>query len=95
MGHPARYFQLAVRNLFCPDPKIIIKTHYLYISQTLTNMKNINTTFLIIGLSIISTAQIILHFIKLSDFASGSIIGIGIGLLIMSFIAPRKNHNRA
>ena len=49
------------------------------------------TRFLtILGLLVISISQIIAHYIKLSDFISGTITGIGIGLMIVSFLRSKK-----
>lgn len=39
-----------------------------------------------IGMIVISTSQIVSQFFELTDFAKGSFIGIGIGLLITSLI---------
>lgn len=39
-----------------------------------------------IGMIVISTSQIVSQFFELPDFANGSFIGIGIGLLITSLI---------
>ena len=39
-----------------------------------------------LGLLLIATSQIFSRFIELSDFAKGSFIGIGIGLLLSAFI---------
>jgi hypothetical protein len=36
------------------------------------------------GMFVITTAQIINHFVELPDLIKGSFIGIGIGLLILS-----------
>lgn len=40
------------------------------------------------GLLICSISQIVTHYIKLPDFASGVLMGIGLGLMILSFIKP-------
>ncbi|WBU88550.1 hypothetical protein [Cellulophaga omnivescoria] len=39
-----------------------------------------------IGMFVIATSQILSHFFQLPDFAKGSFIGIGIGLLLTSLI---------
>jgi hypothetical protein len=39
-----------------------------------------------IGMFVIATAQIFSHYFELPDFAKGSFIGIGIGLLLTSLI---------
>ncbi len=42
------------------------------------------------GLLIVSASQIVAHYTKLPDFISGSIVGIGIGLMIVSFLKDKK-----
>jgi hypothetical protein len=53
-------------------------------------MKNMSkkTTqlLLIIGLFIIALSQIIFHYVKMPDLAKGSIVGIGLGLSLLSMI---------
>ncbi|MFT5754104.1 MAG: hypothetical protein ACI924_001331 [Flavobacterium sp.] len=39
-----------------------------------------------IGIFIIATSQVFSHYIELPDLANGSLIGIGIGLLLTSLI---------
>ena len=39
-----------------------------------------------IGMLVIATSQIVSQFFELPDFAKGSFIGIGIGLLLTSLI---------
>ncbi len=46
--------------------------------------------FLIIGLLMISISQIFSHFIKTLDFISGSIMGIGIGFMLLACIRQNR-----
>lgn len=52
-------------------------------------MKNNKKTILLsIGLLIGSAAQAAIHLTSLPDAATGTMTGIGIGLMILSFIRP-------
>ncbi len=53
--------------------------------------KNQRSIFLIIGLLIICISQIFSHFIKTPDFISGSIMGIGIGVVLLAFMRQKRN----
>jgi hypothetical protein len=54
-------------------------------------MKTSRSRFLIaVGLLVISTSQIIAHYIGLSDFILGSLTGVGIGLMLLSFLKPKN-----
>ena len=44
---------------------------------------------LIMGIFVLSIAQIVTHFVQLPDFANGLFMGIGLGLLAISLI---KSH---
>ncbi|WP_186280179.1 hypothetical protein [Fluviicola chungangensis] len=44
----------------------------------------------ILGLLVISTAQIVAHYIQLPDFIFGAITGVGIGLMILAVIKLKK-----
>lgn len=44
---------------------------------------------LIIGIVIIALAEIIFHYINLPDLAKGSIVGVGLGLSLLSFILKK------
>jgi hypothetical protein len=50
-------------------------------------MKN-RKILLISGLLTVSLAQVISHFFTLPDFASGLLMGIGLGLLLLSLLKP-------
>jgi len=54
--------------------------------------KNQRNIFLIVGLLISSISQIGLHFTQMSDFVSGIIMGIGIGVMLLAFIKQRRKH---
>lgn len=51
--------------------------------------KNKKRIFLFIGLLISSFSQIASHFIKMPDFVSGLLMGIGIGLMLLAFIRQK------
>jgi len=53
--------------------------------------KKQRSIFLIIGLLIISFSKIFSHFIKTPDFVSGSIMGIGVGVMLLAFIRQKRN----
>ena len=47
-----------------------------------------------LGLLLISASMIVAHFFKIEDSYRGGIIGIGIGLIIISMIKQRRlKHN--
>ena len=48
-------------------------------------------TLLIIGIFVFATAQIISHYVILSDFMHGASIGTGIGLIALSIIVGKFN----
>ena len=52
--------------------------------------KNQRNIFLIVGLLISSISQIASHFTQMSDFVSGIIMGIGIGVMLLAFIKQRR-----
>lgn len=52
--------------------------------KNLTKRKSL--ILLVIGLFIIAISQILSHLMELPDFAKGSFMGIGIGLLLTSLI---------
>lgn len=52
--------------------------------------KNQKSILISIGLMISSVAQIVSHFMTMPDFVRGSFIGIGIGVMILAFIKPRR-----
>lgn len=53
-------------------------------------MKRYQSSILLFaGLMISSTSQIVSHFIKMPDFISGSLMGIGIGVMLLSFIRQK------
>jgi|GEM_PF-1719332 len=52
--------------------------------------KKQRSIFLIIGLLMISISQIFSHFIKTSDFISGSLMGIGIGFMLLACIRQNR-----
>jgi hypothetical protein len=57
-----------------------------------TKMKrNRATVFLSIGLLIISATQVALHFTKMPDFISGVLLGIGLGVMLLSFKRQKSN----
>jgi hypothetical protein len=51
--------------------------------------KNNRSIFLFIGLLIISVSQIVLHFTTMPDFVTGSLMGIGIGIMLLAIIRPK------
>jgi len=51
--------------------------------------KNQRSIFLFVGLMISSVSQIASHFTKMPDFISGSLIGIGIGIMLLAFIRQK------
>ncbi|QQX77130.1 MULTISPECIES: hypothetical protein [Aequorivita] len=54
-------------------------------------MKNkINLFLLSLGLSVNATTFILTQYINLSDFLKGGLFGIGIGLMLMSFLKKRQ-----
>lgn len=44
----------------------------------------------IIGLLVISAAQLVAHYIQLPDFIFGSITGVGIGLMVLAVMKLKK-----
>jgi F0F1-type ATP synthase assembly protein I len=53
--------------------------------------RNRATVFLSIGLLIISATQVALHFTKMPDFISGVLLGIGLGVMLLSFKRQKSN----
>jgi len=51
-------------------------------------MKKSRLILFVIAVLIIAGAQVLWHYTAISDFAKGSAIGVGIGLLIVSLL-PR------
>ena len=52
-------------------------------------MKNNKTSILLpIGLLISSASQIVSHLTHLPDFVSGSLMGVGIGVMLLALIRP-------
>lgn len=52
--------------------------------------KNQRSLFLVVGLLVSSISQIVSHFIKMPDFVSGSMMGIGIGIMLLAFIRQKR-----
>lgn len=52
--------------------------------------KNQKSILIPIGLMISGATHIVSHFITMPDFVRGSLIGIGIGIMILAFIKPRR-----
>lgn len=48
--------------------------------------KNQRLILISVGIFICVLSQIFVHFTKIPDFAAGGIMGIGIGIMILSFI---------
>jgi len=46
--------------------------------------------YLIIGLFILCTVQILRHYLTMPDFAAGALMGIGIGVEILALIKLNK-----
>ncbi len=53
-------------------------------------MNKLSKTVLISGLLVVSMAQISSRFISFSDIQKGIFIGIGIGLMLLSFILRKQ-----
>lgn len=53
-----------------------------------------NNALLAGGLLFNSIAQIVMHEVELPDFVSGSLYGVGIGIMILAFIKakPKATH---
>jgi len=51
------------------------------------NPKNMRVA---IGLLIMSAGQVVAHYAKIPDLALGTIMGIGLGLLLLSFRNPNR-----
>lgn len=56
--------------------------------------KNQRNILIAAGLFILSATQIITHYSELPDFINGSLAGIGIGLMALSFIKPTQISQR-
>jgi hypothetical protein len=52
--------------------------------------KDKRSIFLFAGLMISTVSQIAGHFIKMPDFISGSLMGIGIGVMLLAFIRQQR-----
>tara|TARA_A100000171_G_scaffold47727_1_gene54135 strand:+ start:179 stop:352 length:174 start_codon:yes stop_codon:yes gene_type:complete len=52
-------------------------------------MKKKSLILIAAGMSVIVASQFITHFVSTSDFLSGALLGIGIGLLIMAVAINR------
>ncbi len=50
--------------------------------------------FIVIGLFIMSGSQIVGHYYKMPDLLSGILMGVGLGIMILSFIR-RKIHTES
>ena len=53
-----------------------------------TNQRGI---LLSIGIIICSISQIVSHFTKTPDFVAGILMGIGIGIMVLSFPGQKRN----
>jgi len=61
-----------------------------YIKQTKMK-RNRAGVLLHVGLFIISATQVALHFTKMPDFISGALVGIGLGVMLLSFKRQKSN----
>ena len=53
-------------------------------------MKNRKSILLIVaGILLVASTQILNHYVHLSDFLSGGLIGLGLGLLIIALFSRR------
>jgi hypothetical protein len=52
--------------------------------------KNQRSIFLFVELMISTVSQIATHFTKIPDFASGALMGIGIGVMLLAFIKQKS-----
>ena len=55
--------------------------------------KGKNLLLIVIGLLIISSSQIVGHYLKISDLVSGILMGAGIGLMIFSLLRQKLRPN--
>nr|WP_294858587.1 hypothetical protein [uncultured Fluviicola sp.] len=54
-------------------------------------MKTNQASLLVIaGLLVIAASQIVAHYMNLPDFVLGAVTGVGIGLMIVSFLKSKK-----
>jgi F0F1-type ATP synthase assembly protein I len=91
--------QMFFKHPYCVNPFCCVSGHRKRqsISKSIFNLKQKKmkrSIFLFVGLMISSVSQIASHFIKMPDFISGSFMGIGIGVMLLSFIShkPKAAH---
>ncbi len=55
--------------------------------------KSKNLQLIVIGLLTISSSQVVEHFLKMPDLVSGILMGIGIGIMILSLLRQKLRPN--
>lgn len=61
-----------------------------YVLINLILMKKPNMKLLSIGLVCISIVLILIHYLQIPDFIAGCLLGVGLGLMVFSFLLTNK-----